>query len=507
MMPRTSRSNFASTRHTMQLHQSTHLPKSAPFKVRLGTLALAVVALAGCAQFGPAVPAMDAKLPATIVGGALPTAQSDEASQTQAQALNWITQPQLRDVIARALNNNTDLRVAIANIERARAQFGIADAARLPTIGITGQGSRARTAGDISPTGVGQISEQYTVQLGLTSYEIDFWGRVRNLSEAALQQFLQTESNRRNVELTLVSDISNAWLTLAADLARLELARETLASREKAFELTERMHQLGATSGLVLAQNRSTVETARGDVAAYTAQVARSRNALELLVGGGVPAELLPTARTLAANAASITTLLAVPDTLPSAVLLARPDVISAEHNLRALSANVGAARASLFPNISLTTSVGTGSRDLDRLFASGNGSWSFVPQVRLPIFDGGALRAQVAVAQANRDAALAQYEKAIQFAFKETSDILADRTQWDARLKAQSEVVAANARALELSEARFKSGVDNYLSVLDAQRSLYAAQQTLIGLRQSEQANRIAMYKVFGGGITQPGS
>lgn len=310
---------------------------------------------------------------------------------------------------------------------------------------------------------------------------------------------MQSEANQRNVQIGLIAEVSNAWLNLAADLARLALAKSTLESREKAYELTRRMYELGATSGLVLAQNLSTVETARGDVAAYTSQVQRSRNALELLVGGSVPAELLPEAQTLMVDTSSNLGLLPVPENLPSSVLLQRPDVQAAEHNLRAMNANIGAARAALFPSISLTGSVGSGSRELDQLFGSGTGTWSFMPQIKLPIFDGGRLRAGVEVAKANERIALAQYEKAVQTAFKEVADALADRAQWGPP-GGPVRHGASHTKAFELSEARFQAGVDDYLTVLDAQRSLYAAQQNLIALRLAEQINRVTLWKTLGG-------
>ena len=417
-----------------------------------------------------------------------------------AQAQAWIQSPQLREVVALALSHNRDLRVALDNMEKARAQYGITRADLLPSITAQGQGTRSRTSAELSPTGQSSFNEQYTAQLGFTSYEIDFWGRVRNLSEAGLQAFLQSEGNQRNVQIGLVADVSNAWLTLAADMARLQLAQDTLASREKAYALTKRMFEIGSTSGLVLAQNLSTVETARVDVAAYTSQVARDRNALHLLVGGAVPAELLPSVQTLAVNDANNLALLPVPQALPSSVLLQRPDVRAAEHNLRAMNANIGAARAALFPSITLTGSVGSGSRELDALFGGGTSTWSFMPQIKLPIFEGGRLRAGVQVAEANQRIALSQYEKAVQTAFKEVADALADRAQWGERLGAQTGMVLATQKAFDLSEARFQAGVDNYLTVLDAQRSLYAAQQTLISLRLSEQINRVTLWKALGG-------
>ena len=473
---------------------------NAPF--RRAVLVGAVVALlSACAQMPAAKPDVQGVVAPTL-GQPLAVVEASPAALQTTQRVAWVQHPGLRQSIAQALTHNRDLRVALANIERARAQYGITSAAQLPTVAATAQGSRSRTAADLSSTGQPVITTQYAAQLAVTSFELDLWGRVRNLNEAALQQFLQSEENQRNVLITLVADVTNAWLNLAANQARLTLARDTLTSREKAYQLTERIQQLGGTSGLVLAQNRITVETARGDVAAFTAQVAKDRNALEALVGSGLNAEWLPTADTLRNDATAPAALLVLPADLPSSLLLSRPDVRASEFNLQALSANVAAARAALFPTISLSTSIGTGSRELDGLFGSGNGTWSFVPQVRWPIFDGGSARAAVDVAQANRDIAVAQYEKAIQTAFREASDALAERAQWQERLAAQQAVVDANTRAFQLSDARFTAGVDNYLTVLDAQRSLYAAQQALIALRQAEQANRVALWKVLGGNL-----
>lgn len=439
-------------------------------------------------------------VPATVTAQAGVPVQASEAALSYAQAQAWIQSPQLREVVALALSHNRDLRVALDNMEKARAQYGITRADLLPSITAQGQGTRSRTSAELNPAGQSSVNEQYTAQLGFASYEIDFWGRVRNLSEAGLQAFLQSEGNQRNVQIGLVADVSNAWLTLAADMARLQLAQDTLESREKAYALTKRMFEIGSTSGLVLAQNLSTVETARVDVAAYTSQVARDRNALHLLVGGAVPAELLPSVQTLAVNDANNLALLPVPQALPSSVLLQRPDVQAAEHNLRAMNANIGAARAALFPSITLTGSVGSGSRELDALFGGGTSTWSFMPQIKLPIFEGGRLRAGVQVAEANQRIALSQYEKAVQTAFKEVADALADRAQWGERLGAQTGMVHATQKAFDLSDARFQAGVDNYLTVLDAQRSLYAAQQTLISLRLSEQINRVTLWKALGG-------
>ncbi len=429
----------------------------------LTTLA-ASLTLAGCMNLAPAYDTPAAPVPDTVsTDAAADPAVASAESLSQAQALTWVQAPALQQVLALALSHNRDLKIAWANIEKARAQYGVQRADQLPTIAASGQASRSRTS-----TGNAAItSSQFNAQIGFTSYELDLWGRVRNLNDAALQQFLQTTVNQRSVEITLLADVANAWLTLAADQARLQLAQDTLSARRKAFELTQRMHALGATSGLVLAQNQTTVDSARADVAAYASQVEQGRNALQLLVGGPLPAALLPPPLDNAMPPSAA--LLALPTPLPSSLLLARPDILAAEHSLRAATANIGAARAALFPSISLTAAAGSASRELSGLFDSGSGVWSFAPQIRLPIFDGGRNRANVRIAEANQQLALAQYEKTVQTAFREVADALAERAHWSERLDAQTSLVAATQKALTLSEARFNAGADNYLTVLDA--------------------------------------
>ena len=422
----------------------------------------------------------------------------------------WVQDERLRQLLALALSQSRTLQQALLGVERARAVHGVTQAAQLPSVGLSAQGSRVRTAADMTASGQSVTQNQFGVQLGITAFELDFWGRVRNLSEAALQQYLAQADVQQSVRLSVLGDTVQAWLNLAADQQRLKLAQDTLAAREQAFALTQRMHALGATSGLVLAQNQTTVDSARLDVAAFSAQVAKDQHALALLVGGPVPAALLPTVADVppAAQAAqpatvattTATALIAVPASLPSAVLLRRPDVAAAEHQLRAMNANIGVARANFFPRISLTAALGTASRSLSALFDGGNGTWSFAPGLSLPVFDGGASRANLRVAEVDQQLALTAYDRAVQTAFKEVADALAERHTWGERLAASHALVAANQRALALSSARFKAGADNYLAVLDAQRSLYTAQQQHIGLQLAEQLNRVALYKALGG-------
>ena len=484
--------------------------------------ALALLALAGCTSLAPDYARPMLPVPATLNGTNGPNGSEGTALAPETGPMGWqefLQEPRLRELVALALQNNRDLRVAVLAIEKARAQYGVEQSNRFPAVGATAAGNRTRTADDLNTSGRSPTSSQYSAQLGFSSYEIDFFGRVKNLNEAALQEFLRTTENRRSVQLSLVAEVANAWLTLDADGRRLQLAQDTLRSRQKSYELTERSHALGAASGLTLAQAQTTVDTARADVAAFTSQVARDRNALALLAGAPVPAALLPDganpgataspARAASASASvapapSLATptasKVAVPGDLPSSVLLNRPDVRAAEYTLRGAYASIGAARAAFFPSITLTASAGTASNALSGLFDGGNGTWSFAPQIRLPIFDAGRNRANLQIAETARDTALAQYDKAVQTAFREVADALAERATLAERLQAQQSLQAATLKALQLSQARYRLGADSYLPVLDAQRALYSAQQTLIGLALAEQANRITLYKVLGG-------
>ena len=334
--------------------------------------------------------------------------------------------------------------------------------------------------------------------IGLAAYELDFFGRVSHLTESALQSYLSTEAAQRSTQLSLVGDVVTAWLTLAADQQQLALARDTLTSQQITYNLTERRKALGAVSGLALVQTQTTVETARGNVASYESQVQRDRNALALLVGQAVPDALLPGSDAIT-PATAFTALVGVPEGVPSSVLQRRPDVLAAEAQLKAAQADMGAARAALFPRISLTASVGVASRSLDELFQGG--AWNFAPTLVLPILDGGAAQTALRKAEITRDIRVASYDKAIQTAFREVADALAVRASLAERLSAQQALVGAYQQSLTLADARYKAGADTYLAVLDAQRSLYAAQQALIALQLTEQSNRVTLYKVLGGG------
>jgi len=459
----------------------------------------AALLLGGCVNLAPGY-----ERPAAPVPGRYPEPLAKGAEDTSAEGaaasdVGWrsfFADARLRGLIELALDHNRDLRVAVLNITQARAQYRIQDAATLPTLSAAGSSTATRTPAGLSGTGEAVTSHQYSATLGVSAYELDLFGRVRNLSAQALEQYLSTEEARRSTQISLVAEVATAYLTWAADLERLALARETLRSQSDTYALTKRRFDLGSASALTLRQVQTSVDSARVDVARYTGQVAQDRNALALLLGAPVPEELAPRALGDSLNA-----LPELPAGLPSALMLRRPDLLQSEHQLKAATANIGAARAAFYPRISLTASAGSGSGELSGLFKGGSGSWTFLPQISLPIFDGGANRAGLDNAVAGRDIALAQYEKAIQSAFREVADALAQREALSGQLEAQQSLVEASGEALRLSDARFARGVDSYLDVLDAQRTWYGAQQTLIGTRLSRLTNGVALYKALGGG------
>ncbi len=440
----------------------------------------------------------DFERPAAPVPASFPHAPAAVAPAA-ADATAWrdyFADAQLRALIALAIDNNRDLRVAALNIERARAQYGIQRAELFPAIGASGGQSASRVPGDLSSSGAATISRQYSASVGFSAYELDFFGRIRSLEEQALQTWLGTVEARRSVQISLVAEVADTWLRLAADRERLALSRRTFETREQSFELTRRSYDAGAVSALDLRQVEQLMLIARADVARFSALVAQDLNALALVVGTQVPDTLLPQALGAAVSAVA-----ELPAGLPSEVLVRRPDIVQAEHALRAANASIGAARAAFFPSVSLTASAGTASATLDGLFGGGSGAWSFAPQIRIPIFEAGRLQASLDVAEIQRDINVAQYEKSIQDAFREVADALADRATIAEQLDARRKLVEATAEGFRLSEARYKGGVDSYLGVLDAQRTLYSAELELIGVRLADASNRVALYKALGGG------
>lgn len=405
--------------------------------------------------------------------------------------------PRLRQTIALALQNNRDLRVAMLSIDKARAQYRLQRAAQLPSFDANASMSRGRTSAASNDDGVSEVSTSDALQVGLSSWQLDLFGQLRSLSQEAQQNWLSSAENQRSVRLSLIAQVAAAWLTVAADQAQLTLAQQTLDSQAQTLQLTERQHSVGSVSGLDLAQQQTSVESARVAVASAATQLAQARDALQLLVGAPVDATLLPTEQALQDSVA----LAPLPAHLSSAVLLQRPDVLAAEHSLQAANADIGAARAAFFPSLSLTASTGRSSDALSTLFSAGTRTWSFVPSITAPIFHAGALKASLDASKLGKDIAVAQYEKAIQSAFAEVADALATRDHLQAQLTAQQALVDASQRSYTLADARYRAGLDGHLAVLDAQRSLYAAQQALIALRQQDASNRVTLYQVLGVG------
>jgi len=458
----------------------------------IGTL----VCLGGCAMI-PKYTRPEAPVPTDWPSGSAYGGNRSAPDAPIAADLRWrdfFTDERLQKIIETALQNNRDLRVAALNVERARAIYRIQRAELFPKIEVTAKAFRERIAGDLSGTGIATTAESYSVNLGVTSWEIDFFGRIRSLEKSALEEYFATEQARRSAQILLVSEVANAYLTLAADRENLKLAQSTLDAQQASYHLIRRRHEVGLVSELDLRQVQTRVDTARVDVARYTQLTALDENALNLLVGSQVPAELLPEVLSVVAPLPEVS------PGLSSEVLLLRPDVLQAEHQLKATNANIGAARAAFFPRISLTTAIGTASGDLSGLFKSGSFVWNYAPQIVMPIFDARTWSA-LAASKVDQKLAVTQYERAIQAAFREVADALAKKGTLGDQVAAQQSLVDATARTYELSLARYEKGTDIYLNVLDAQRSLYAAQQGLINTRVAKLANQVQLYAVLGGG------
>ncbi|HWW99974.1 efflux transporter outer membrane subunit [Collimonas sp.] len=454
--------------------------------------------LGGCVNLAP-----DYARPAAPVPATWSQSSSQGAVQDAAAEIAWrsfFTDARLREVIALTLANNRDLRVAVLNIEKARAQYRIQDAASYPALGVAASSSTVRTPASQASGNAAGIARNQSVQLGFSSYELDFFGRLKNLSTAALASYQFSVEMQRSVQISLVAEVAGAWLTLAADNERRLLAKDTLKSQQISYDLSQRSHAIGATSGLDLSTAQASVEAAQVDLGEFTSRVQQDLNALNQLAGAAVPAHLLPDSIPQTSAA-----LLATPAQLSSDLLLQRPDVLAAEQTLIAAYADIGAARAAFFPSITLTAAGGTASSSLAGLFKPGSGAWSFLPAVNLPIFNAGSNRASLDAAKVSKEIEIANYEKAIQIAFREIADALAERATLDQRLGAQQRLADASGKSYRLSEARYRSGIDSYLNSLVAERSWYGARQNLISLRLLEQSNRINLYKAMGGGWSDP--
>jgi len=461
------------------------------------SLAVTAFVLSGCSLI-PDYQRPEAPVAAQFPQG--PAYSSDQAPSQAAVEQGWkqfFHDPALQQLIQTALVNNRDLRVAALNIDAYAAQYQIQRADLFPAVSATGSGSRSRTPAKLSQTGESTISSQYSAGLGISSYELDLFGRVRSLSEEALQKYFATDEARRSTQISLVASVANAYLTWQADKELLKLTQDTLGAYEQSYKLTSRSNEVGVASALDLSQARTSVENARVALARYTRQVAQDENSLTLLLGTGLPANI-------ASKPLSDDLLSEVPAGLPSDLLQRRPDIMQAEYNLKAANANIGAARAAFFPSISLTASAGTASPTLGGLFKGGSGTWSFAPQINIPIFNAGSLRASLDYAKIQKEINVATYEKAIQTGFQEVSDGLASRETYKQQLEAQRGFVAANQDYYRLAERRYRIGVDSNLTFLDAQRQLFSAQQSLITDRLAQLTSEVNLYKALGGGWSE---
>lgn len=452
----------------------------------LTLLAATCALLAGCGSLVPATekiapPLREDFRPAATVGDTVPGAAHEWDG--------FFADARLRGVVGIALTQNRSLRASAAAVERVRAQYRITAADRIPDLNAGASAARQQVAG-------GAASTSYAVNLGLASYEIDLFNRLGSLEGAALSRYLAQQETQRSARLSLVAEVSSAWLSLAAEQQRLTLAQQLRDSQQRTLSLTEQRHQLGAASGLERARARTAFEAARGEATRALSAVTQARLQLELLAGQPLPDTLLP----LAQDLQPLTALPAIPPGLPAEVLLQRPDLRAAEQQLQAAAFDVGAARAARFPRLTLTASAGTRSPELDGLFKGGTGFWSVLPQLDLPLFDGGARAAQVEVSEASRRQALASYEGALQSAFREVADALAVRDGLAERLDAQQAQVAAAAQTLRIAEDSYRLGSSSQLELLDAQRQLAGAQQGLVSLHQTEQANRVTLLRALGG-------
>lgn len=452
----------------------------------------ATLALAGCASMAPAYAP-----PPLPVAAQYPETDPAGAHAPDVAWQSYFADPRLQALIAQALASNRDIRIAALRVEEARAAYGIQRAEQFPTIALGASGSRARVPDDLSPTGRAMTSAQYQAGLNVSAWELDFWGRVRSLKDSALQTLLASDEARRAVGVALVAQVANGYLGLRELDERVELARATVDSRAESLRIFTRRFEVGSISKLDLTQ----VETLLSQALSLSAQLEQARavqaHALAQLVGG--PVDLTPVAEVRRFDDASV--LQPLHAGLPSALLTQRPDLIAAEHQLRAAQANIGAARAAFFPTISLTAAYGTASAELNGLFDSGSGAWNLAPRLVLPIFDAGRLRANMDLAEVRRDVAVANYEKSVQGAFREVADALSNRRWLALQVDIGKTTLAAQSERARLAKLRYDNGAAPYLEVLDAQRDLLTVEQQLVQTRRALLSSQVSLYAALGGG------
>lgn len=460
--------------------------------MKLRTLTLAVaIGISGCSM-APKYQQPEA-----------PFAASWQAqAQQNAETPDWqhfFADENLQVLIQTALEHNKDLRVAALNVEAFRAQYRIQRSAIFPAIDAAGGGKRQRIPKNISPTGESGIDSQYSASLGVTAWEIDFFGRLNSLRQQALETYFASEQAQRSAELSLIANVATAWLSHQADQASLELVQSTLETYENSLKLVQSRYDAGVASALELQQARTAADNARVSLAQFQRQVVQSRNALQMVLGAPIP-ELKQNVDLSSVQLAEL------PVALPAELLQRRPDILQAEYQLKAANANIGAARAAFFPSISLTATGGSMSGELSDLFGSGSGTWLFQPQLRLPIFNAGRLKASLDYSKVQKDIRIAQYEKSIQTAFQEVADGLIARSTYNEQLAAQDKLLESSQAYLDLAERRYREGVDNQLTLLDAQRLLFSTQQQRISTQLALLTSEINLYKSLGGSY-QPAS
>jgi multidrug efflux system outer membrane protein len=486
---------------------------SAPVRAVIASATIGL--LAGCGTLEPDYDRPAAPTPAAFPTGpaypAPPGPDQPGPDPVQAAKIAWkafFTDEKLRAVIQAALANNRDMRVAVANIEAAQAQYRVQRSDLFPTVNASTGASYGRDYAGATPglsSGGGaaaspyETAHEFTTSVGFTAYEIDLFGRIRSLAHGALEQYLATEEARRAEQISLIAEVATDYMTLSSDIASLSQYKDNLVSSRESLEVTRRRFNFGAADELDVAQADTVVQQARASVAGATTTVATDLNALNLVVGAPLQDALLPDGAT-----DRIMVMETLPVGLDSRVLLSRPDVLEAEHTLKSANAEIGAARAAFFPAISLTASGGTTSAAFAQLFKGASAVWSFAPSISVPIFDGGANQANLDYDKAERTVDIAKYEQAIQEAFEEVANALARRGTIDEEVSADQALVAAAATSLTLSTARYTRGADTYLNVLSAQRTLYSAQQTLITGRLTRSTNLVTLYKTLGGGLDQ---
>ncbi|BCR06284.1 adeC/adeK/oprM family multidrug efflux complex outer membrane factor [Desulfuromonas versatilis] len=462
--------------------------------------AIALFALSGCAMAPqyqrPEMPVADTFAERNI--SAAPSAEEGVPTKSVA-TLGWrdvFIDPALQQLIETALLNNRDLRETALNVASYQAQYRIQRSALLPSVDGSGYGTKQRSLTGTSLS----TSEAYSLEIGATAYELDFYGRIRSLKDQALEQYLAMEETQKSAQISLIAEVSTAYFTWLADRELLQISEDTRKVEEGSYELIVQRVDAGIANELDLAQARTSLETVKANLAMYRRLVAEDLHYLTFLVGTSLP-DRLQEAKGLLSSVAPLSI---IPEDLSSEVLLQRPDIMAAEHELKGANANIGAARAAFFPTISLTASAGVISTDLSNLFDGGSGAWAFTPSLSVPIFNSGKLRAELDVAEVQKEIYVSRYENAIQRAFQEVADSLVGIKTYEEQVVAQKANLAANEQYFNLARNRYQEGVDSFLTLLDAQRSLYSSKQAYLSLTLAQLENQVDLYKVLGGGVKE---